>query len=176
MTRHLVQMNNLRMLRTSKEFLIFDNDASGAFRHVKMHTQVASAYTCSVDQTLCTHISSVFGANVITYDWDEFSQSCCKLAEHLQSSRDLSTIVHKHSAMTNAPHLMVQAAADSINKAVNSNGNRGPTKNAMFVDDNLLANIWVRLKSSLACSIESLHMLFGNPESHFCQSPLYMDK
>ena len=32
-----------------------------------------------------------------------------------------------------------------INTGVFSNGKRGPTKNSIFVDDNLLADTWYRL-------------------------------
>ena len=71
---------------------------------------------------------------------------------------------------------MMQDSAGSVNKRVNANGNRGPTKNAIFVDDNLIADIWVHLKPSLACSIDDLHMNLGNPESHLCRSLLSMDK
>ena len=76
------------------------------------------------------------------------AQYRCKLAEYLHPSWDLPTIVHNHSAIIDLiklpketykhPHLMVQATTDSVNKGVNENGNRVPTKNTMFADDNLL--------------------------------------
>ena len=60
-------------------------------------------------------------------------------------------IVHKHISIVDLiklpkdtdkfPRLIVQAKSDSVNKVVNPNGNREPTKNAIFVDDNLLADI-----------------------------------
>ena len=48
MTRHLVQMRNLRISHPSKEILPFDDDASGVFRHVKLRPQVAEAHAYSV--------------------------------------------------------------------------------------------------------------------------------
>ena len=68
-------------------------------------------------------------------------------------------IVCKHSAIVyliklpkdteKFPHLLVQDVDDSFNKGLVSNGNRGPTQNAMFIDDNLIADIWVHLKPAL---------------------------
>ena len=74
MTRHLVQMCNLRISHPSKEILTFDNDASGAIRNVKLHSQVAAAHAHSVGQTLHTPIGSVFGTNVIPHNWEVFAQ------------------------------------------------------------------------------------------------------
>ena len=61
------------------------------------------------------------------------------------------------------PHLMVQAITDSVNKVINENGKLGPTMNAMFVDDDLLADICTHLKPDLACMVEALHIILGNP-------------
>ena len=143
------------------------------------------SHAYSFGQTLHMHIGSVFGTNVSPHNWEVFAHSLFKLAEHLHSSRDLPTIVHKHRAIVElikipkdiekCPHLMVQATTDSINEGVNANGNRGPTKKAIFVDNNLLAGIWVRLKPDLACSVEALHVLLDNPESHLRRSLLCME-
>ena len=51
------------------------------------------------------------------------------------------------------PHLLERATVDIIDKGVIANGEIGSTQNAMFVDDNLLAEIWGYLKLSLSCSI-----------------------
>ena len=44
MTMHLVQMQNFRIHSLGKAILIFDNNTSGAFRHVKRHPQLESAH------------------------------------------------------------------------------------------------------------------------------------
>ena len=87
------------MTHPTKEILIVDDEASGSFRHVNLHPQVAAAHTYSVVQTLYMPIGSVFGANVVPHNWEVFAQSRCKKTEHLQSSLDLPTIVQNHSAI-----------------------------------------------------------------------------
>ena len=73
-------------------------------------------------------------------------------------------------------YLLVQATTSSINKGVFVNGKQGPTQSAMFVDDNLIADIWEQLKPVLACIIESLCTLLGEPDLQLRWSLLSMDK
>ena len=99
-----------------------------------MHPRLAAAHSHSVVQALYTTIVLVFGTNVSPHSWEAFTQSRCKLSEHLQSSWGLPTIVHKHSAIIDliklskytdkCPHLIVYATSDSVNKGVNANCNR----------------------------------------------------
>ena len=138
MTRHLVQTCNLRKSCPSHEIILFGDGASGSFRHVKLNPQVAATHEHAVDQIIYMPIGSVVGAKLSPHDWEVFAQSCCKLAEHLQSSPDLPTIMHKHSTIVNlikrpmhtekCPHLLVHATADSINKGVDVDNTRGLTK------------------------------------------------
>ena len=74
------------------------------------------------------------------------------------------------------PHLMMQATAYGVNNGFLENGERRPTKNAIFVEDNLLADIWVHLKPALAYSIEALYTLLVNPKSRLRKSLLSMEK
>ena len=46
----------------------------------------------------------------------------------------------------------------------------------MFVDDNILADIWKLLRPTLAASVEDLFILLGFPEEELRKSPLLMDK
>ena len=73
------------------------------------------------------------------------------LAEHLQSAGFLNFLTQKHKALLDhfkipkylnkCPQLLVSATSDYINPGVFSDGTRGPTKNDMFVDDNLLVDV-----------------------------------
>ena len=99
MARRLVQICNLRLSHATKEILLFDDDASGVFRHVKLHPQVALDHMHSVGQTLCKPIVSVFGANVSLHNWEAFTQSLYKKSEYLKYSPDLPTIVDNHRAI-----------------------------------------------------------------------------
>ena len=78
-------------------------------------------------------IDSGFGANVSPHNWEVSSQSRCRLAEHLKSSRELPKILHKHSDIVDLiklpkdtdkhSHLMVQATTNSVNVGVQETGN-----------------------------------------------------
>ena len=81
MTRHLVQIHNIRMSYPHKEILLFNKDASGACPHVKLNPQVVVSHAYSVGQTLYMPIGSVFGANVIPHNWEAFAQFRRKKAE-----------------------------------------------------------------------------------------------
>ena len=165
---------------------MFDDDASGLFCHVKLHTQVAVEYACYAGQTLCMPFCSVLSANVSPHNWEIFAQSRCKKVEHLKHSPDLPTITQKHSAIIElmqlpndndtCTHLLVQATNDRINKDIFVNDERGPTQNAMLVDDNLLAETWEQLKLVLSCNIESLCMLLRELDLQLRRSTLSVDK
>ena len=46
----------------------------------------------------------------------------------------------------------------------------------MFIDDNLMANIWEYLKPALTASVEDLFILLGFPEERLRKNPLSLDK
>ena len=46
----------------------------------------------------------------------------------------------------------------------------------MFVDNNLLADIWMHLKPALTCRIEALCMILGNRELHLHRITLSIEK
>ena len=48
MTRYLVHTCNMRTSCPVKEILLFDEDASGAFRHANLHPRVVIVHACSV--------------------------------------------------------------------------------------------------------------------------------
>ena len=55
--------------------LFFDDDASGVFSHMKLQPQELLAHACSIGQTLCNPIGSVFGTNVSLHNWEVLVQS-----------------------------------------------------------------------------------------------------
>ena len=63
-TRHLVQIYNLRISYPHTDILLFNNEAAGAFRRVKLYPDVAAAHAYSVGQTSYVPTGSVFGSNV----------------------------------------------------------------------------------------------------------------
>ena len=61
-----------------KEILLFDDNASEAFCHVKFHPQATVYYSYSIVQSTCVSIGSSFGANFSSHKLETFSQSRCK--------------------------------------------------------------------------------------------------
>ena len=143
MTRYLVQIHDIRISYPDKDILLFDDDASGAFLHAKIHPQVEEAHTHSVGQILCMRIGPVFGGNVSPHNWKVFPQSRCKKEEHLQFSSNLDKIVQKHSTLVDLTQLpkyaekypsLVQAIAEKTNKGVITDGKWGPSQNSILID------------------------------------------
>ena len=64
MTRYLVQIHNMRISCPNKEIVIFDDDASGAFRHANLYPQATASHAHSVGQKLCIPVDPFFGSNV----------------------------------------------------------------------------------------------------------------
>ena len=64
MARHLVNICNIRIFYPEKEILLFDDDSSGMFHHVKLHPRVAAAQENSIGQSLLMPIGLVFGSNI----------------------------------------------------------------------------------------------------------------
>ena len=100
MPRHLAQIYIMWVSYPNKDTLLFDDESSGALRHVKLHPQAETSHIHSFGQTLCIPIGSVFGANVSLQNWEVFLQSHWKKSEHFQYSPDLPVIVQKYSALT----------------------------------------------------------------------------
>ena len=78
--------------------------------------------------------------------------------------------------MDEHPNLLVQTISDHLITGVFKDGLRVPTQNAMFVDDNILANVQEELTLAIAISSESLSILIGEEKLLLRKSPLSMDK
>ena len=165
---------------------MFDDDASGVFRHIKTHPDIAGAHSFVIGDTLCVLIGSVFGSNVSTRNWEVVILSRTRFPEWLQTQPKIKEIEDNHKNILDLIKFpedvfkpkedFIQDAPDSINKGVIENGVRSPTQNAMFVDDSLMVDTWEHLRPSLASSAEALFVLLGHPEEYLRTTPLPMDK
>ena len=79
----------------------------------------------------------------------------------MQKHSTLIDLIKLSKDADNCHHLLFQETADRIDKVVLVSGERGPTYDAMIIDNNLLSYIWEQLKPDLAFSIESSYMLLG---------------
>ena len=183
--RHLTRIYNLRITYPLEEILLFDDDASGAFRHVKYHPDIAGAYAFIINGILYLPLGTVFGSNVSSHNWEVFAISRARLAEWLQHQPHISDIVEKHKALLDliqfpkdvfCSSTFIAATPDVINNGVTTASGRRATLNAMYVDDNLMADTWHYHRPALAVSVEALFIILGQPEERLRKSPLSMDK
>ena len=147
---HLRRIYNLRITYKFKEILLFDDDASGAFMHVKMRPDISGIYAFIIGDTLYVPIGSVFGSNVSPHNWKVISLSRTKLSEWLKTQQNIKEIEEKHKDLLdlikfpddvfNPREEFTQATPDSKNKGVIEDGIRLPTQNVIFVYDNLIAD------------------------------------
>ena len=185
-TRHLTQIYNLRVTYPKEEIFLFDDDVSGAFKHIKYHPDIAAAHSFKLDKSLYIPLGSTFGSNVSPQEFEVIAKARVRKAEELQTLPCMKEIEERHKELINlikfpadafkCENKITPATADKVNKGVLLNGKRGPTKNTMFVDDNLMADTWEYLKPALAASAEALFMLLDYPNEKLRKSPLSMDK
>ena len=163
-----------------------EDDVSGAYRHCKLHPDVSVSHAFIIDLLLFLPLGYVFGSNVVNFRWEIIAQARSLLSEYYQTRSDVQSLVTKHSNlldkiqfppdMFRCTDCFIPATADSINNRVIQNGIETPTKNNMYVDNNLLVDTWDRLKIALACSIEALYDILGHPNETLRKSPLSLDK
>ena len=74
------------------------------------------------------------------------------------------------------PQLLVSATSDQINICVFSDGTHGPTKNAMFVDNIFLADIYPTYDQPCPPVLRHFFTLLGQPDITLQNSTLSMTK
>ena len=69
--KYLKRIYNLRMTHVHTEILLIDDDALGAFRHVKLHPDIAGDHFFVIGKTLCVPLGSMFWLtwSLITGKW-----------------------------------------------------------------------------------------------------------
>ena len=90
MPNHLRRIWNLRITYPHEDILLWDDDATGAFRQVKLHLDIASTYTFVIEQLLFIPTGQTFGGNTCPPNWEPIARVRMVLAEWL--SRDPSLV------------------------------------------------------------------------------------
>ena len=93
-----------------------------------------------------------------------------------EKHKDLLSLIKFPKDVFHSKEALVQATPDPKNKRAIVDGVRLPTQNAIFVDNNLMADTWENLRPALATSVKALFILLGYPEEELRKSPLSMDK
>ena len=94
-TRHLIRIYNLRISYPNQELLLFDDDASGAYKHVKYHPDVAGACSFMIKNMLYVPLGCQFGQTVSGYRWEIIPKCRMLLAEYYQSQPCINDLVSK---------------------------------------------------------------------------------
>ena len=183
--KNLIRIYNLRITFPLLEILLWDDDASSAFRNIKHHPDIAAAYAFIIDWILYIAVGQTFGSNFSPSNWEPFARARALLAETLFWD---DSLVEKHKKyidkiMFSAPPTpeevatFVPAHADEFNKGVlDKDGNPVATPHYTFVDDNHMADIERYIRRAIAASIEALFIIVGQPDEAVRKLPLSMDK
>ena len=182
--RHLTRIWNLRISYPDAEIYLWDDDVAGAFRLIKYNPYVASAFSAIVHDILCVPTGQIFGGTSA-----QNFEGLAIAREYLScffSSQKHHHLIQKHSLLLDnikySPQpppgtSFVNATADSTHTGVlDAAGLPVNTPHHTFVDDNHMADIFPRIRTAQAASIEGLFQILGFPATEFRRSVLSEDK
>ena len=157
---------------------LFDDDAKGAFRHLKYHSDVATAFAFRISSFLMIPLENTFGSIGSPQDWEPFARERTHLSEALYHRCGLYP-KYKHiidrvefsSPLTDAT-TFIKTTPDTLNKSVQD---FLCTTYNIFIDDYLFANVSCIIKHAMAASIEALYLFLGFHNELVRQNPLSLD-
>ena len=155
--RHLTWIWNLRITYPGDEILLWDDDISAAFRQLKHHVDIAGAFSIMLSGYLMIYAGSTFGSNTSPSNFEEVSRARTSLMRQIQLLHpNLDIFIEKHriayldkiqfSALPNETTSFAPAYSDDLNPGVlDETSVRQPTPCHMFVDNDLYANVHIRI-------------------------------
>ena len=177
--RYLIRIWNLCLTHPDEEIYLFDDDAKGAFRYRKYHSDVASAFAFSISSFLMIPLGNVYDSIVSPQDWEPFARARTHLAEALSRRRDLYA-KYRHiidrvefSSPPTGATIFVKATPNTLNTGVQDFIR---TTYNMFDDESLFDNVASIIQHAMAASIEALYLVLGFPDERVRQNPLSLDK
>eukprot|EP00957_Ditylum_brightwellii_P177492 13518778-Ditylum_brightwellii.AAC.1 len=130
LSKHLTRIWKLRMPYPDDDILLWDGDATGAFRQCKLHPGIAQVFSFIIELILFVPCGNTFGSNTSPANWEPIRRTREAIAKWLFTGESL---IGKHKDYTNAVRfgplptedtVFTQAVADSQHKGVmDSNGN-----------------------------------------------------
>ena len=118
----------MKITYPDQDILLWDDDVSGAFRHIKYHPDVASTFAIIIKAMLLLPVALVFGSLTRAQEYEILATARKVLAEHLSRSWNL---INKHnqylskvqySEQLSPETTFAQAFKDPINPGVPQNG------------------------------------------------------
>ena len=184
--RVLQRVWNLRITYPDRDIVIHANDVKSCFRQLKHHPDVMGAFSYILGDFLFLQIGQSFGATFSPANWEVVRRVAEQLAEGLFADKSLRTKhrkyldrlrFHKKNGSTRAK--FVPAKACNKNTGVrDDNGDDVNTPHALFVDDDLYADIFIieRIEQAVAASIEAIFILLGESDLLHMQDPVSFEK
>ena len=87
--RHLQWIWNLRISYPDIDILLWDDDASGAFRNTKYHPDVCLAFAFRISNMMCVPTGVCFGWNTSPNPWESITWARSILATAFFGRKDL---------------------------------------------------------------------------------------
>lgn len=185
--RIYIRLWNLRISYPFLDLVLHCNDVKSCFRQIKHHPDIVGAFASIVFEHVWIHVGATFGSDFSPANWE-----CCRrvieqLATSLFDDKSLRAKYRKYldqltwdpSLDSNKKKTFVPAFADSQNKGVfDQDGNPVSTPHAMFVDDDVYIEVYLRerVEQAIAASIEAIFITLGHSDLSRLQDPISWDK
>ena len=174
---------NLRITFPTEELLLATVDFTACFRFPRIHPDLAAAFGFVIGAWFFAANAMVFGSITSATSWEPFRRAIAALSEAYFHRSDLLTQHSDYLDMVQwssepTPDVSyVQAVADTQNRGVVDNdGHYKPTPHNIYVDENLLCDLRLRLRQALASAIEASFDVMGRPLLHIRQCAIALDK
>jgi hypothetical protein len=187
LTRLCQELWNLRISYPHEDIVIHCNDVKSCFRQIKHHPDIVGAFSFILFNHLWIQIGCTFGSDFSPANWEGIRRTIEQLAQGLfkdSSLRDkhrkyLDQLQWDASLDSTKKKRFVPAFPDSMNKGVfDADGNPADTPHAMFVDDDIYAEVYIRwrVEQAIAASIEAMFITLGQSDLLRLQDPISWDK
>eukprot|EP00957_Ditylum_brightwellii_P182819 13925525-Ditylum_brightwellii.AAC.2 len=181
--KHLIWIWDFIISYPAEDILLWDSNATGAFRQCKLHPDISQLFSFFIELLLFVPCGNTFGSNTSPPNWKLIRRSREAIAKWLFTDEFL---IEKHKDYTNAVQfeplpvedtVFTQAVADSQHKGVmDSNKSPVPTPHNMYVDDSLIIDIGPRMTQAMSASIVVFFILIEYPEPHRRRNAVCMEK
>lgn len=185
--RFLQRLWNLRISYPDDDIVIHANDVKTCFRQIKHHPDIVGAFSYTIFAHLWIQIGCTFGSDFSPANWEGVRRCIEELAQGLFQDTSLR---HKHRKYLDK--LQWDVSLDSVREkkfapAYRDSQNRGvldedgipvDTPHALFVDDDIYAEVYcrIRVEQAIAASIEAMFILLGESDLTCRVDPVSWDK
>ena len=164
---------NLRIAAPEADIIVYKDDLVSAFRRVRYHPDVVSAYAYVLEELLLIPIGALFGPRNSPGWFSGTSELRAYASQHLPSLQvQRSSLIDQVTFSDDGPtSTLAPAFADSLNTGVSLDG---PGPQPCFVDDTVMIELRKYIRQAATASVLSANLFFGCPS--VVESPISMEK